>query len=70
MGGGVCVTVTISTKMRPIHVHVRYVFSLFMKFGGPPKGREGRGGVHPCNISLVLNRAKVDYHPKIRTFIT
>ena len=28
--------------MRPIHVHARDIFSLFVKFGGPPK--EGAGG--------------------------
>ena len=27
--------------MRPIRTHARDVFSLFMKFGGPPKGEGG-----------------------------
>ena len=39
-GGGVCATVRLSTEMWPIHAHVRDVFSLLMKFGGPRK----RGG--------------------------
>ena len=41
-GGGGC------TKMRPIRAHARNVFSLLMKFGGPPKwGRSSPLGPPP-----------------------
>ena len=31
------------TKMRRLRAHMRTFFSLFMKFGGPPKGGGGGG---------------------------
>ena len=45
-GGGGGVRVTVSTKMQAIRAHVRDVFSLFMKFGGPQKN-EGGGVLSP-----------------------
>ena len=50
-----------STKTGHIRSHARNVFSVFMKFGGPPKGKGGGGqdrtppppGSVPARVGLV-----------------
>ena len=46
--------ILISTKMRRIRAHMRYIFSLFMKFGvPPPQKKKGGGGPDPQDLSWI-----------------
>ena len=51
------------TKMRGIHVHMHNIFSLFMKFGCPPKG--GGGGPDPQNPSHWIRPWFIQLHNNI-----
>ena len=51
MGSGLL----LGTKMQFIPAHMSDVFSLFMKFGGSPKGVWGGGGGCVCVLDLPLN---------------